>query len=86
MIITILTLLLSIVACIFSVINFIMNKITRKKINHEPTLIEKLTFEHQVKHIGRLRKKIMRQMRKKESTNTKKRKKEDSNTSITTQK
>ncbi len=60
MIIITLTLILSIIACVFSIINFVMNLITRKKMRKEPTLIEKLTLEHQIKHIGRLRKKIMK--------------------------
>ena len=60
MIIITLTLILSIIACVFSIINFVMNLITRKKMRKEPTLIEKLTLEHQIKRIGHLRKKIMK--------------------------
>lgn len=64
MIIITLTLILSIIACVFSIINFVMNLITRKKMRKEPALIEKLTLEHQIKRIGHLRKKIMKKRKK----------------------
>ena len=64
MIIITLTLILSIIACVFSIINFVMNLITRKKMRKEPTLIEKMTLEHQIKRIGHLRKKIMKKRKK----------------------